>query len=190
MYPSAIVTHVSQSASNNIVRIVNWTTPSDQVGSPHVWWISNFKEVKETNMIDAYLHARINARCLQSHCCYDRYLAFAFISRYRRSLYDNDKLKLIRNERLEFAAFAKGPQFRESRSRSIVQYTNKRNIHQVFIEFVKRGEKKAEREERIRIGWGSLLPNYVRLQEECKKLRRKRKKPQAHRHHVKWTELV
>ncbi|KYM82473.1 ABC transporter G family member 22 [Atta colombica] len=93
MYPSAIVTHVSQSASNNIVRIVNWTTPSGQVGSPHIW-----------------------------------------------------------NERLEFAAFAKGPQFRESRSRSIVQYTNKRNIHQVFIEFVKRSEKKAKREERIRVG--------------------------------------
>lgn len=33
---------------------------------------------------------------------------------------------------------------RESRSRRIVQYTNKRNIHQVFIEFGKRGGKRAK----------------------------------------------
>lgn len=57
--------------------------------------------------------------------------------------------QLVRNERFEFAAFAKGPRFRESRSRRIVQYTNKRNIHQVFIEFGKRSgeEGRARRED-------------------------------------------
>lgn len=80
-------------------------------------------------MIDAYLRARVRTRVVYNLVAVTIDSSLSLLLSGIADLLTIMINQLVRNERLEFAAFAKGPRFRELRSRRIVQYTNKRNIH-------------------------------------------------------------